>query len=589
MCGIIGIITKQNITNKLVTELEKLEYRGYDSAGISVLSEGLFQTCKQIGQVSNLKAKLKDSSGNIGIGHTRWATHGRTNLNNCHPHISSKGKWAIVHNGIIENYLEIKSLLQKQGMTFSSATDSECVANLLEFNNAKSIKDISNTIAKLTGSYALAMINSSVPDSIFLARKDSPLYVAQCGEEVYVSSDIVTFYGKAQEFFALDNGDLAKITNKEFLFFDSNGNKIAKEPQRLFEIKSNIDKEEYGHFMLKEIYEVPTLLQDVYRYYTNNDELIYDIKRLVKNCKQILFVGCGTAYHSALIGEKFLKEKVNKPISVHIASEFIYDSTHIDPDTLAIFVSQSGETADTLSALKKAKAKGATILAITNNVNSSLAFLADFTLPVLAGVEIAVASTKAYNCQCFVMNMLASFASGGIGYIKEFDDLVFAIQNIDNGLCLEIAKEIKNLKNIFFMGRGVDYITSLEGSLKLKEISYINAVACASGELKHGTLALVDKKAHVFLTITDRALKEKSLISLQEIKTRGAKVIVLSPFEEVKNYLEEGDRLVKLPNLNNQTYQVATVYFQLIAYYTSSLKGINPDKPRNLAKSVTVE
>jgi len=590
MCGITGIITNNNLSKKLLAELSKLEYRGYDSAGITISSGGEFITTKQIGEVERLKEKVNFGiEGSYGIGHTRWATHGKINLSNCHPHISSSGQWAIVHNGIIENYLELKTLLEKKGLSFSSATDSEVVANLLDDSKAYEIKGIINALKNIKGSYALAMINKYITNKIFLARQDSPLYVAKCGEDIVVSSDIVSFYDKAKEFWALDNGEFAEVSSEQILFFDKSGKMIEKAPRQLFETNSKADKGDNKHFMLKEIFEVPTLLKDVYRYYTNNDELIYDMKRLIKNSSQIILIGCGTAYHSALIGQMFLQQKVHKPISTHIASELLYDSTHIDPNTLAIFVSQSGETADTISSLKKAKEKGATTIAITNNVNSSLAFLSDYTLPVLAGVEIAVASTKAYNCQCFVMNMLSSFASGGIGYTKNFDELVYAISNVDSGLCFDIAQKLKEEKNVFFMGRGVDYITSLEGSLKLKEISYINSVACPSGELKHGTLALIEKGTMVLMAITDYLLKDKSIVSLQEIKTRGAKVIVLSPFAEVKDYLESEDTFVPLPNLNEQTYQVATSYYQLIAYYTSTLKNINPDKPRNLAKSVTVE
>lgn len=590
MCGIIGIITKENLSKKLVENLAFLEYRGYDSAGISIVDNNEFVTTKQVGQVEALEKQVDYKiSGNYGVGHTRWATHGKINLNNCHPHISYSGDWAIVHNGIIENYIELKSLIEKKGVNFNSETDSEVVANFLSLNCVKDIKGIINIVNQLKGSYALAMINKYIEEKIFLARKDSPLYVAKCGGDMIVSSDIVSFYGRAEEFFALGNEEFAEVTSEAIIFYNKLGKIISKQPQKLFETNSKADKNNHKHFMLKEIFEVPTLLKEVYKYYTNNEKLMFDIKRLIKNCSQIMLIGCGTAYHSALITERFLKEKVNKPITTHIASEFIYDSTYIDPDTLAILISQSGETADTISALKKVKSNGASTIAITNNINSSLAFLADYILPVLAGAEIAVASTKAYNCQCFVGAVLASFASGGMGYIKNFDDIILEMQKVNNELCYNIAKSIQNEKNIFFLGRGIDYVTSMEAGLKLKEISYINAIACPSGELKHGTLALIEKGTLVFMTITDNKLLDKSLVSLQEVKTRGAKVIVLSQFGQVKKYLDKDDKLILLPNLGIQTYQVATSYYQLIAYYTSDIKGLNPDKPRNLAKSVTVE
>lgn len=590
MCGIIGIISDNNLSDKLVDKLKQLEYRGYDSAGICICKEKQFNITKQIGEVDNLKQKVQSStSGGFGIGHTRWATHGKTNLTNCHPHISDNGQWAIVHNGIIENYLEIKKLLQEKGVTFKSATDSECVANLLGYNNAMSIKDVIKSINKLEGSYALAMVNKNIEEKIFLAKKGSPLYVAKCGKDMCISSDIVCFYDNAKEFYSLEDGQFCIVEKDKIQFFDKNANQIHVKAKTLVTKNNKVDKEEYGHFMLKEIFETNNLLKDVYRYYTNNEEIIFDAKRLFRKCKQILLVGCGTAYHSALIGERFLKEKLQKPIFSYIASEFVYDNVHIDTDTLAIFISQSGETADTISALKKAKQKGAETIAITNNINSQIAFLADYTLPVLAGVEIAVASTKAYNCQCFVFELLSSFASGGVGFIKNFDELVFSIQNVDNGLALDIAKSIYKLKEVFFIGRGIDYVTCLEASLKLKEISYINSLACPSGELKHGSLALIEKGTVVFMPITTLEQKEKSLISLKEVKTRGARVYVISPYEDIKEYLDEKDIFVKICDVGKQTYQLATIYFQLIAYYTSYIKGINPDKPRNLAKSVTVE
>ncbi len=590
MCGIIGIISNNNLPKKVVDELKKLEYRGYDSAGLCIAGVKDFYVYKQLGEVAKLSEKVDfDTCGECAIGHTRWATHGKANLINCHPHLSFDGEWAVVHNGIIENYLDLRHLLQKEGINFRSATDTESVANLLGFNKVQDIKGISKTIKQLKGSYALAMINKNIKGKIFLARKDSPLYIAKCGEDIYVSSDIVSFYGKASEFFAMENDELATVSQARVEFFDASGKPKEKSPQPLVGSSREAAMQEYGHYMLKEIFETPSLLQDVYRYYTNNDELIYDIKRLAKQARQILLIGCGTAYHSALVGELFLKEKVKKPVITYIASEFIYDNTYIDSDTLAIFISQSGETADTISALKKAKAKGAITIAITNNVNSGLAFLADYTLPVLAGVEIAVASTKAYNCQCFVMGLVASFAGGGIGFVKDFSDLVYSLQGVDTNLCLDIAKTLKNKRNVYFIGRGIDYITSMEASLKLKEISYINTLALPSGELKHGSLALIEKGSLVFMPITDNTLKSKSLISLQEVKARGAKVVVLSPFGDVKKMLTKGDVFIHLKDIGKHNYQVATMYFQLIAYYTSITKGINPDKPRNLAKSVTVE
>lgn len=588
MCGITGIITEKDLTKKLVTELKKLEYRGYDSAGICTSFDNKFFVTKEVGEVKNLEKKLDyDKPCTYGIGHTRWATHGEASIKNCHPHLSKN--WAVVHNGIIENYMDIKKVLKSKGVNFLSDTDSECVSSLLEFYNVQDEQGIAKVIGQLKGSFALAMINKNIKDKIFVAKNSSPLYIAKCGEDMRVSSDIVSFYNLTDEFFALGDNEISSIEKDKITFFDKNGKEIFKSPNKLVISNRLAEKQDYDHFMLKEIFETSGLLKDVYKYYTHNEKLIYDLKKYFRQASQVLLVGCGTAYHSALMGERLIKQKLSKPVFSYIASEFIYDDTYIDTETLAIFISQSGETADTISALKKAKSKGAKVIALTNNVNSQIAFLADIVLPVLAGPEIAVASTKAYNCQCFILGLISSFISGGAGFVKNFDELVYSLKGIDSNLCLDIAQKIKGYKQAFFVGRGVDYVTSCEASLKLKEISYINSSAFPSGELKHGSLALIDKNALVFNIITDKALKEKSLISLGEVKTRKAKVIVISPFDEVKKYLNKDDIFIKLQDLDVETYQLATTYCQLISYYTSTLKGINPDKPRNLAKSVTVE
>lgn len=590
MCGITGIITEKNLTKKLVSELKKLEYRGYDSAGICTAKNNKFFVTKAVGEVSNLERLIdNENKGGYGVGHTRWATHGKATEENCHPHLSNNGEWAIVHNGIIENYMDIKKVLEANKISFFSQTDSECVAGLLQYYNAKDINGVIKAIIQLKGSFALAMINKNIKDCIFVAKKSSPLYIAKCKEDIRVSSDVVSFYGVAEEYYFLEDDELGVVEKDKVQFYNLEGKLITKKPKKLSVIGDGANKSGYEHFMLKEILETKDLLKNVYKYYTSNEQLIFELKKSFKQASQILLVGCGTAYHSALMGEYFLKRKLNKPISTHIASEFIYDNIFMDTKTLAIFISQSGETADTISALKRAKEKGSTTIALTNNINSQIAFLADIVLPVLAGPEIAVASTKAYNCQCFVLQLISSFVSGGSGYIRNFDELLDSMQKLDNNKCAQLASIIKQYREAFFVGRSVDYITCSEASLKLKEISYINSSAFPAGELKHGSLALIDQNSLVFVIITDKNLKEKSLISLKEIKTRNAKVLVITQFDDVKKHLQKEDFFVKIDDLGESTYQLATSYCQLISYYVSTLKGLNPDKPRNLAKSVTVE
>ncbi len=594
MCGIIGIITKTNARQKAVAELLKLEYRGYDSAGVAVVDKDAILTTKQVGAIANLKKVVDKVEDNFttAIAHTRWATHGKANLTNCHPHMSNDKTWAVVHNGIIENYSQLKTHLKANSIKLKSQTDSEVIPNLLQLSTLKGIDALIDVCNKLIGSYALACINAKDNNKLYLARKNSPLYIADSLDGIIVSSDIVSFVGKTDKYYIIGNDEFVVADKSDIKFYDKNRNILTKRSVKLNITNTSATLDNFQHFMLKEIYQVPSLLKDVKRYYLNNQELIFDLKQILSSTKHIMMVGCGTAYHSGLMGERFFNKYLHIPTTSHIASEFCYDNLSITKDTTCIFISQSGETADTIAALKYAQSKGAKCVALTNNINSQIAFLADYTLPILAGVEIAVASTKAYNCQCLCLYILSQLFDDSIlqTIADTVDYLSLSLKNIDSQQISTLADNVKNYTSVFFIGRGIDYVTSLEASLKLKEISYINSIACQAGELKHGTLALIDQDSLVVMTITDPALKEKSINALHEIKARDAKVILLSPFEDISFDLGDNDAFISLPDFQPQyLHQVAICNMQLLAYYVSVKKGLNPDKPRNLAKSVTVE
>lgn len=622
MCGIIGLITQADAKQRIVEELYKLDYRGYDSAGIAVINGGKIDCYKQVGSIDNLKNSLKNLNfcAVCGIGHTRWATHGKPDIKNCHPHLSYDNRWAIVHNGIIENYNEIKKQLSKEGIKLKSGTDSEVVAHLLAKNKNDDIFNLIEVCKALRGSWALACINKNCENELFLAKYNSPLFVAKTKDEIMISSDTISFMGKTDCYFHLRNDEFAHIKGTSLTFYDASGKIIIKDPIKLNYISKDADKADFSHFMLKEIFEIPHLLQIVGKFYLQNKELIYDFKQILETCGSIFLIGCGTAYHSALIAEFYFKKFFNKNITAHIASEFIYSSTYIKQGDICIFVSQSGETADTISAMKHAKGQGATCIALTNNLNSHLAFLCDYVWPILAGPEIAVASTKAYNCQCLAFLLVAMLSkdneyyinshgkfpsniegcSAGAGCVtgykkrfnfsKNINIISSRIQNMNLVEIQELARAVDSAEKVFFIGRSVDFVTAQEASLKLKEISYINSLGVSSGELKHGTLALIDKNCIVINIITQENIKAKSINSIYEVKARGARVAVVSPFEDIREICTGGDMFIKLfPCDPLLMPQLSIVPLQLLAYYVSVGKGINPDKPRNLAKSVTVE
>ena len=590
MCGIVGVFCRQNLKRKLLEGLYILEYRGYDSAGIAFFENDKIKIEKSVGNIENLEKQFDFSEDEFvcGIGHTRWATHGEPTIENCHPHKSNDGNWVVVHNGIIENYKNLKDKLVDDGISFYSKTDTEVVANMLQKESENNINSLISVCKKLQGSWAFCCLNKNEKNTIYVAKRTSPLYVAKNENDVFVSSDILCFKGKFKKCYCLEDDEFAKIKNGKIEFYDINGLVIKKEKIDV-DVQNSTEKlTEYKHFMLKEIMEIPDRISDLIYAYNKQKDKIDIFTNKVKNASQVLFIACGTAYHSGLVGEYYLKSKFEKFSQSIIASEFVLGKCFVDNKTLAIFISQSGETADTIAALKIAKQRGAFCVVVTNNTHSTIARIADMVFPIYAGSEIAVASTKAYTSQCLTLYFLFS------GFNEENKLKVKSVENNLRDLyvdkLVEVANKIKDKESVFFIGRGLDYISCLEGSLKLKEITYINSYACSSGELKHGTLALIDNSSVVFCLITQKEILNKSVNSLLEVKARGAKLVVVSCFEEVEKLIASDDVFIKLLPVDEDLYAVSSIVpLQLIAFYTSVMRGYNPDKPRNLAKSVTVE
>ena len=603
MCGIVGYIGKNNVLNILIKGLKTLEYRGYDSAGLTILQNEKIEVVKDKGRINNLE-KLANSEklvGHIGIAQTRWATHGVPSKENAHPHTDQNKHFAVVHNGIIENYIEIKDFLIKNGFAFQSQTDTEVIPLLLEYyyQEYKNVLDaFKHTLKDLRGSYAIEVITPFMPDTIFVAKKNSPLVIGKGNDGIYVASDIQALIEYTKDFFFLEDGEVAVI-NDNIYFYDKDFNEITKKSKTIDWEFDAIDKNGFDDYMLKEIYEQPEALKNTLNGMINLDKPIkfvdFDLdKNYIEKVAHIYIVACGTAMHAGLVGKYAIENLCRIPVTVEVASEFRYKDPLIDEKTLCIFVSQSGETADTIAAVKLAKEKKARTVAITNVFESSITREVDYTLYTHAGPEIAVASTKAYISQVGLLIVLAI-------YIKELinnnDDDINIIKNellkipqymqeiINNHDCYyKLAKMITKENNIFYIGRGIDYAIALEGSLKLKEISYINSEAYPAGELKHGPIALIDKGTFVLGIITEAKLAEKTLSNLQEVKSRGANIILIT-----NQKVSEGN-IVNIPKVNSiLSPMLAIIPLQFIAYYVAKDKGLDVDKPRNLAKSVTVE
>lgn len=606
MCGIVGYVGEQSATGIILDGLGKLEYRGYDSAGIAVSSNNSILVEKKQGRLKALADHLENNSleGQIAIGHTRWATHGEPSDNNSHPHYNKDKSIAVVHNGIIENYMELKKFLIEKGYEFLSETDTEVLPHLLDYYACDDFfKTVQRVLSKVRGSYALGILHTKYPDTIFCARKDSPLIIGQGNGENFIASDVPALLKYTKDVYFLDNEEIGIITKNSIEIFDLQGNKSDKELHRITWSMDQATKAGYPHFMLKEIFEQPKSIKDTLsRRISDKGEVLFDDINLenIDSIKNIYIVACGTAYNAGLQG-KFALQKIAKlKAEVDIASEFRYSDPFVDESSLVILVSQSGETLDTLAALRDSKQKGAKTLAITNVIGSSIAREADHVIYTWAGPEIAVASTKAYTTQIAIFYLLSLYIAKNKKCITDslykeiLDNLLMLPEQIESILeksdeIKEVAKEIKESEHGFFLGRGLDYSVATEASLKMKEVSYMHTEAFASGELKHGTLALIEKDIPIIAINTQEYLFEKSISNIKEVKARGAHVISIT--QEKNSIINEvSDKVIFIPNTHELIAGITSIVpLQLLAYHVSVLRGLDVDKPRNLAKSVTVE
>lgn len=583
MCGICSAIGNVNEISNVVDGLKKLEYRGYDSSGIAFLENKQIKLIKSVGQISNLQKKInKKISSNIVIGHTRWATHGVVSEANAHPHISENKEFALVHNGIIENYEDLAKKYLK-GVKFYSQTDTEVFVNLIAKQKGAVIKKLIDACKLVKGSYAVALINKN-SNKIFVAKRKSPLMVACDGKSCMASSDLSVFVNKFEKCFILEDDEFAVMTGKNIVFYNKNGEKIKKEPIFINDFEFCEENLNEKFFMLKEIKEQSVVLKKTYFKYMSEDVCSnIDFEKL-KKYKSFHFIACGTAYHSGLMGARYIQQFCHKDCKVSIASEFRYDNNILSKNCLYVFVSQSGETADTIACANLVKEKGLDTMCVTNVPYCSLNKLADVVLPTFAGKEVAVASTKAYVAQVFTLLIFAIKMSGNLSLHENLKKFVlsFDIQELNE----EVLNFVYKFKNIFYIGREQDYVASLEGALKMKEIAYINCIGLAGGELKHGTLALIDENSLVIVVSTQKCLKEKIESNIQEVKARGGKILLISNFK----HSVDVDMFLQLPSFEEFFMPIVSIVaLQLMAFHYAVKLGYNPDKPRNLAKSVTVE
>ncbi len=613
MCGIVGYVGNKKATPILINGLVCLEYRGYDSAGIAVLENNKVVVKKDKGRVNNLNSLegIDTLEGTIGIAHTRWATHGKPSKENSHPHMDNSENFAVVHNGIIENYNELRQFLMEKGYTFLSQTDTEVIPNLIHyyFHNGvhihedKFLSAVKAATDDLKGSYAIEVISPMFPDKAIVVRKDSPLVIGKAEGENFIASDIPAILSYTKNFYLLDDKEFAVIYKDAIHFFDDSLIEHNKPVKNIEWDAASVGKDGFEDFMLKEIFEQPNSIRETIgsRFRLGEPCSFDDLeisKEYLSTINKIYIVACGTAMHAGLVGKIALEKLCKIPVTVDIASEFRYRDPLIDNKTLCIYISQSGETADTIAALKLAKSKGAKTLAISNVIGSSITREADYSIYTHAGPEIAVASTKAYTSQVVLLSILAmhfaeilnSVTPEEIEKLKsDILDLPTKIETIleNTAEIEEFAKKVYTQKDMFFLGRGVDQTVALEGSLKLKEISYIHSEAYAAGELKHGPIALIENDVTVIGIMTDSSLVEKSISNLQEVITRGAKTLVVTN-QVLPN--AHFDFVVTIPETNPLISPILSVVpLQLLSYYISKNKGLDVDKPRNLAKSVTVE
>ena len=609
MCGIVGYIGTKKASPILINGLMRLEYRGYDSAGISTIEKNHISIMKDKGRVKNLYELpgIDNLEGTIGIAHTRWATHGKPSKENSHPHVDNSETFCVVHNGIIENYNELKTFLDNNGYTFYSQTDTEVIPNLIHYyykkeNNNSFLNAVQKACNDLKGSFALEILCKDYPDNMIVVRKDSPLVIGKGEDENYISSDIPAILSFTRDFYFLNDFEFVVLSRNDAKFYDKNLNQIEKETKNIEWNASSSEKDGFEDYMLKEIYEQPIAIREtIGAKFSENTKCEFDeldfTKEYLESLQKIYIVACGTAMHAGLVAKNSLEKLCKIPTEVDIASEFRYRDPIINEKTLCIFISQSGETADTIAALKLSKQKGAKTLAITNVIGSSITRESDYCIYTHAGPEIAVASTKAYTSQVVLLVILSIYFAE---ILNCSNDLLTALKkeilNLPKKVeeTIKLSEKIKDFSkkvylehDIFFLGRGIDETVAKEGSLKLKEISYIHSESYAAGELKHGPIALIENGITVVSILTDANLVEKTISNIQEVITRGAKTVIITNQDIDDNRF---DLVIHIPSTSPFVSPILSIIpLQLFAYYISKEKGLDVDKPRNLAKSVTVE
>lgn len=610
MCGIIGYVGEQSVTPILINGLRRLEYRGYDSAGLAGFRDGQLEIIKTVGRLDRLEERLAGNGAaqSAGIGHTRWATHGGPSDANAHPHTDCTGSIAVVHNGIIENYLALRERLERAGHQMRSETDTEVIPHLIEeAYKGDLLQAVRQAVRELSGSYALAVIARDHPGQLVAVRQDSPLIIGVGQGENFIASDIPAVLEYTRSVFILEDGEMARVTRDKVEVYTIEGNPVRKKLFRVEWDPAMAEKSGYKDFMLKEIHEQPQGIKETLRGRLDLEagrvvlpELLLTPEE-IRQFNKVHIVACGTAFHAGLVGKHLIEQLVRLPVEADVASEFRYKNPMVDDKTLVLVISQSGETADTLAALREARKRGARVVAVTNVVGSSVSREADDVIYTWAGPEIAVASTKAYTAQLITMYLLAVYLAQvkGTGEEERLKAVVRQLARLPEWVkCMmvahedrirELAEDWKDASDVFFIGRGLDYAVAMEGQLKLKEISYIHAEALAAGELKHGTLALVTEGVPVVALATQLSLYEKMINNMKEVKARGATILALvqAGDEEIKKV---ADHVIYIPRtLEILTPVLAVVPLQLLAYYVAKARGCDVDKPRNLAKSVTVE
>ena len=610
MCGIVGYVGAQQAAPILLEGLQKLEYRGYDSAGIAVLDGSTIELAKACGEIKNLLAKTHDGSdlhGYIGLGHTRWATHGAPTEANAHPHVSNDGKFAIVQNGIIENFMELREMLQAKGFRFHSETDTEVIVHLLDmyYTGDGNLKDtVMKTLGRLEGSYAIGILCADCPEQMFLARNGCPLIVGVGAGENFFASDVTALVSHTKNVVYLDDGELAEVRADGYTVFDCTGKPVHKPVSRVAWDIEAAEKGGYEHFMLKEIMEQPRAIKSTLDPRVKDHRVVFDELKMtdeqLMGFNKIMITACGSAFYAGQAGKYALEKLTHIPVDADLASEFRYRDPIVDEHTLMIIISQSGETADTIAAIREAQSKGAYVLSIVNVVGSTIARISDDVIYTWAGPEIAVATTKGYTTQVSVLYLLALYLGEKRGCLsreeaaKFTDDLMILPQMVQRAIDLnpqiaQLAERYKNNPSLFFIGRNVDYAVCMEGSLKLKEISYLHSEAYAAGELKHGTIALIEENRLVIAVACYEPLFDKTMSNVKEVKARGARVLGVA-LEGNRAIYSEADDVILVPRMDDLFVVPAEIVpLQLFAYYVAKANGCAIDKPKNLAKSVTVE